>query len=372
MERRLLILLSASQQGGAENEVLEFLKKYDKSRFSLTVITIKKGNIDEIFEKQCKLNNIDYRCLNSEKKFSLSTLYKLVSIIYNNKIDLVHANLIQSEIYASLSKLFKWDLEIVSSKLAFNSFKYSFSYKVIAKLMSYTNKKIILISESLLEFYHCTINIPKNKLKVVYCGVDPKYFNNTYSEKKISDLKKKNKIGQDDFTIGIVGRLVKIKNHITLFRAINILKSKIPFIKLLVVGTGELEISLKDYVKKNNLSKHVIFMGFKRDLIDVYSVMDIFCLPSFKEGFGKVIVEARGCDAFVIASNTTAMKELINNKTDGFLFDPKSENELANTIYWVYKNQDKAKIMARKGKLLAENKFDMSKIVSEKEDIFCN
>ncbi len=370
MKKNILLFLTASYRGGAEMEVLDYIKNFDKNKFNISIITLKKGNIEKLFQKECKKQNIFYKCFHSNKFFEIKTFFKLLKFIKEKKTHIIHANLLQPELYSFCLKLANKKIKIISSKLAFDDFKRKYIYKFLARLFASKNDKIILISKALFKFYNQKIGISKKKLKVIYCGIDDKCFNSKFSSKMLEKERKRIGISKKNFTIGIVSRLDKIKNHKTLFKAVKRLKHKIPHIKLIVIGIGNQEMKLKEWVANNNLEKEIIFLGSQENIKLLYQIMDVFCLPSFAEGFGKVIAEAVLSGTFAISSNTTAMKEIIRNNVDGLLFNPHNSDELVNKILWVYDNPKKAKKMVEEGKKHINEKFNLKRIVKEKEKVY--
>ncbi len=96
---------------------------------------------------------------------------------------------------------------------------------------------------------------------------------------------------EDKQTILTAGRLVKEKDHRTLFRAfakLDDLENK----QLIILGEGELEGELKQLAKELGIFEQVYFLGFKRNPYAYMKRADVFALTSITEGFGHVLVEA--------------------------------------------------------------------------------
>lgn len=100
-------------------------------------------------------------------------------------------------------------------------------------------------------------------------------------------------IPQEALVVGHVGRFTYAKNHSFLVQVFALLKQQSPDAKLLLVGEGELKQQIKEKVAKLGLQDDVIFAGTRSDVAKLYSVMDVFCLPSWYEGFGLVALEAQ-------------------------------------------------------------------------------
>ncbi|MFQ5867724.1 MAG: glycosyltransferase family 4 protein [bacterium] len=137
-----------------------------------------------------------------------------------------------------------------------------------------------------------------------------------------------------------VGRLVEKKGIEYLIDAMKIVTKKLFDLKLLIIGSGNLEKKLKNKVNKLNLSSYVSFLGIKKhdELIDYYNICDLLILPSIfdkyghTETLGMVILEAMSCGKPVIASNIGGIPESVKNGYNGLLTIPKSPADIADKI----------------------------------------
>ncbi|MEJ2241190.1 MAG: glycosyltransferase, partial [Candidatus Bathyarchaeota archaeon] len=117
-----------------------------------------------------------------------------------------------------------------------------------------------------------------------------------------------------------MGKLIPKKSPFTLIQSINYILNKHKDIKLLIVGSGILEESIRCKVKKLGLENYVKFFGYigKEDLDKCYSAADLFVLPSINEPFGIVLLEAMAFGCPIIASNSGACPEVVGDS--GLLF----------------------------------------------------
>lgn len=124
-----------------------------------------------------------------------------------------------------------------------------------------------------------------------------------YSEKKRLSMRKKLGI-ENNFVIGHVGRFTEAKNHsflIEVFR--NVLKEN-EDARLLLVGGGELEHSVRELCEEKGILQAVIFAGVHKNTEDYYAAMDVFCFPSIFEGLPCALIEAQASGLpCVIADN---------------------------------------------------------------------
>ena len=109
----------------------------------------------------------------------------------------------------------------------------------------------------------------------------------------------------------------------------------------------------------------VIYLGHQNDMESLYHQMSIVCLPSWREGFPKVLMEAASLGLPVITTNVPGCKDaIIENKT-GILVPANDAVSLANAINMLFENKEMREKMGKEGRILAINKFDLSIIVPE-------
>lgn len=119
-----------------------------------------------------------------------------------------------------------------------------------------------------------------------------------------------------------VGRLVPVKGHTYLIKAIQKVVKVIPEAKFLFVGDGELKSKLSEEIKSYDLQRNIFLLGARSDIATILSCINVFLLPSLNEGFGMVLIEAMAARKPVIATNVGGVPEVIINGTTGILVPP--------------------------------------------------
>ena len=154
------------------------------------------------------------------------------------------------------------------------------------------------------------------------------------------------------FTVNQAGSLIeRKKTHITI-QAFSLLKEKYPQAILTIIGQGEEEQTLKNLCIQLNISDRVKFLGqmSNEQVMDMMSRSQFFVMPSVREGFGVVYLEAMASGCITIGTEGEGIADLIVSGQNGFLVPPNDPVSIANTIEWCLQNLDKAKEIARKGK----------------------
>ena len=143
----------------------------------------------------------------------------------------------------------------------------------------------------------------------------------------------------DRFVVLYVGRLDTGKGLPDLIDAQPKLSDEIA---LYIVGEGKIKSQLKDQVNRKGINDSVSFLGAvsHEEIHRYYAASDVFCLPSYHEGFGMVNVEAMACGVPVISTSVDAVKEYITHEKNGILVEPGDVNSIANSIFRLQKSID--------------------------------
>ena len=123
-------------------------------------------------------------------------------------------------------------------------------------------------------------------------------------------------VGPDTFVVGHVGRFTYAKNHAFLLDIFRAFHEATPDSVLLLVGEGELESDIKDRIQGLHLESCTRLLGVRKDVNKLYSAMDVFCLPSFYEGFPVVLVEAQANGLPCIISDRVTSEAVQADLTD--------------------------------------------------------
>lgn len=177
---------------------------------------------------------------------------------------------------------------------------------------------IVVVSDSQKEELCSQYHIgPPDKFRTIKLGFDLKPFFSSESRKGAF----RRGLGIDGKTIlvGIVGRLVPIKNHKMFLRSARIFLDQNPDIptKFLVIGDGELRDDLAALCNEQGLSDHVQFCGWRRDLPEVYADLDILCMTSINEGTPVSIIEAMASSVPVISTDAGGVRDLLGTLMPG-------------------------------------------------------
>ena len=239
---------------------------------------------------------------------------------------------------------------------------FRFFYKILDKIIFYFSHHVLVDSNSQKKFL-ISNNIITNKKSTVLLngsvgGVNIKKFKFKKTNRNL--LRKKLKISKNDFTFLYLGRINKDKGIIDLINAFKKIEN---FYRTFLVLVGPIEdTNIKNYIKKN---KQIIYVGETLVPEKWFSVADILCLPSYREGFGSVIIEAGSCNLPTLGSNIYGIVDAIEKNQTGFLHKVGNVADIKNKMIFAIENKKLVKKHGQKARKRVENKFEENLIAKK-------
>ena len=167
-----------------------------------------------------------------------------------------------------------------------------------------------------------------------------------------------------------MARLSDVKGHKYLIEAMKPVLELYPDVQLLIAGEGKMEKELKRLTESLNIKKSVFFMPVALDTRVILSAIDIFVMPSLKEGLGLALMEAMACGLAVIGSRVGGIKTLIIEGKNGLLFEPADTQGLKEAILTLLADPEKREALAREANEFITKNFSKDKMVLETERVY--
>jgi glycosyltransferase involved in cell wall biosynthesis len=219
-----------------------------------------------------------------------------------------------------------------------------------------------------LEFSINEMLYPKDKGRVIWngsaCGINLERFD--ISQKDIWRAEYREEIGCDEhhLIIGFVGSIRADKGCNELIAACRSLFSDMPMARLLLIGDkvyySTIDQDLRDWIKSSNQVIHVPPNG---QIPQYMACMDVFALPSYREGFGMVIIEAEAMGVPVVASNVPGPADAMRDGETGIIVPVKNIDALANALRELLNDATKRELYGRAATAFARNNFEQNEFL---------
>lgn len=181
-------------------------------------------------------------------------------------------------------------------------------------------------------------------------------------EKKDTSLYHEWGFAADDYVIGIVARLKPVKGHRFLIDAMAEL-SDLKQVKLLIVGTGPLEETLRNQVTSLGLEQRVRFAGFRHDILQIMQAIDCMCLASLSEALPYVVLEAASFTRPIVATSVGGLTSLLEDKNTAVMVNPENASSLAEGIRWLATHQPEARQIGLNAYAMVKESFSVDTMI---------
>ena len=193
-----------------------------------------------------------------------------------------------------------------------------------------------------------------------------------FREQNVDRLEKRSSLGygSDDFLALTVAEMTPNKNHITILKALALLKDREEFqhIHYLICGRGEMWASLEESARELGISDHVNFLGYRTDAPELYKASDLFLFVTFREGLSVALMEAMSSGMPIVAAKIRGNTDLIDDGVSG-VFSENSPEAVAEHILAMYRDPQRREQL---GKAAAEKAllFDDKNVLNQVKEIY--
>jgi sugar transferase (PEP-CTERM/EpsH1 system associated) len=242
----------------------------------------------------------------------------------------------------------------------------NFKYNLLRKALRPFVGRYIAVSRDLEDWLLATVGVKRERITQIYNGVNTEKFKPRGSRRDFPGpggwLK------PDSVVVGTVGRMEAVKDQITLVRAfIHLVQSSSiarERARLIIVGDGSLRQPAVELLRNAGLQDAAWLPGERTDVAVLMRAMDLFVLPSLREGISNTILEAMATGLPIVATNVGGNPELVDPNVTGYLVPHSDPIQMANAIQ---RYIDDPSIAARQGKAgleKAQTRFSMEAMVN--------
>lgn len=160
--------------------------------------------------------------------------------------------------------------------------------------------------------------------------------------------------------VGFVGRLVAEKGLLELFAAAQQVRAQIPSVHFVFVGPVDTkpDALTPDTAREYGIADVSHFLGMRRDMPELYSLMDVFVLPSHREGFPRAPMEAAAMRVPCVVTDIRGCRETVEHGRNGLLVPLGNTGALADAIVQLLSDREGARRMGEEGRRMAAERFD--------------
>jgi len=203
---------------------------------------------------------------------------------------------------------------------------------------------------------------PRERIQLLGNGIDIQRFDrNRVDPATLAHLRSTLGLPSGVPVIGFVGRLVVEKGILELARAVQQVQSRFGPVTLLIVGGVDREkagaLNHED-IQAAAGTATCIFAGVRQDMPDMYALMDVFALPSYRAGFPRAPMEASAMGAPCVVTNVRGCREAVEHERNGLIVPLRDVDALAEALIRLLRDHDRRRAMGDAGRRMAREQFD--------------
>lgn len=363
----ILYVITKLELGGAQKQLLSLIRELDKERFRPFLFTAEEGLL---IPEALSINGLTLiksryleRAINPFK--DIPALLELYRSIKNNNIDIVHTHSSKAGILgrwaarlakagAILHTVHGWSFHDYQSRPKRRFFIW------LEKLSAKFTDRIIVVSHHDREKGLKNRIGEKNKYLLIRYGIDYRDFTN----KNGQNLRKEFGIVASDLVVGMIACLKPQKSPQDFIKLADLVRQTVPEVKFILIGDGILRNKVQSLITKLNLQNTVILTGWRRDIPQILSVLDVFTLNSLWEGLPITVLEAMAACRPVIVTHTGGVQEVIVEGETGFLVFPQDIKKIAERLIVLLKDPRLREAIGQKAKNSLGMNFCLENMIS--------
>lgn len=310
---------------------------------------------DYAFLKECRDAGFGFETLVTPHQLSFHAVHRLAQLASERGIPILHSHGYKSNVHCLLaarragcrwiSTLHMWTEHNMRDRI----------YTKIDQILLRYADGCITVSEAS-KSRAVGVGVPEKKITVVYNWIDAHEYVTKANEYTPSDLLSVRR--EKEIVLLVAGRLSYEKGHLLLLEALKDIPRCESRWTCLLAGDGPLRNDIERKIQDYNLTDTVRLVGYRSDLPGVMQIADWVVLPSYREGFPLVLLEAFALSKPVVATNVGGVSELVVHGVNGWLVPPRDINALKNAIIRaICLDPQERRAMGEAGRTMVEENF---------------
>jgi glycosyltransferase involved in cell wall biosynthesis len=362
-----MMFANATERAGAEEHILGLLRGLDRRLFRLHLACpdVLLGKYGDDIPKDVHVTPIMLDHLSD-----LRGAIRLARTLRKRKIDVLHSHMFRASLFASpIGKLSGVPVIIETTHVRETWRKGWFKSKfIVDRAVCHLIDRYIAVSEANSRYLIERKRIPERKVCIIQNGcsierVDP-------LRAHPEGIRESLGFSKSDLVLLVMARLEAQKGHRILLQALSLLRTEIPTIRLICLGTGTLKDKLTKTVQDLGLEDIVRFVGFRSNVGDWLAAADIGVLPSFYEGLPLTAVETLAAGVPLVATAVDGTPEVVIDGETGHLVPPGDPPAMAEAIRRLARQPELRRKFAIAGRDRILNQFTIQRQVEQTSNLY--
>lgn len=352
---RVARVISGLWPGGVEKKLTGILPRLDQSRFAMSVVCLRK---EGELAPQLRAEGIPVTLCRVKTRWSPTGLWALSRFLKQQRIDIVHTHMYRSNITGTVAARMAGVPRVISQIHNVDNWDDRRQIWMDRKVSKYRDCTVF-VSNAVRDDYLDHIFVPSEKQAVIYNGVDTEFY----------------KPGSRDdwlpgsIVVGAAARLVPQKGleHIVRAAADPIFQER--GVRFYIAGDGPERENLERQAGESGAGDFFRILGFQSDIRRFFRNIDVFAMPSYKEGFSNALVEALACGVPAVATTVGGNTEVLRNGQNGYLVAPGNYAAFREAIVNITGDTEVRRRMSEQA-LMTVRRFSQKAMIEQTETLY--
>lgn len=368
--KKVMWLIKGLGAGGAEKLLSTAVPYLDRDAFQYEVAYLLPGKNDLVPEFQQA--GIPVFCLGASRAYDLGVGVRLVRLLKERKVDLLHIHLPYTAVLGRLSAQAAGVRAIVYTEHNLQEM-YNPITRFFNRLTYPLDAATIAVSAEVQRSCLRRQGPRPKRMQVIPGGVDVQAIDCNIRDSDNDAVKASLGIPKENLVVGNVAHIRPEKGHTYLVEAAAQVLGEYPKTTFVIVGREKAEgtvQALKARVAELGIQDQMVFAGFRQDAIRCINTFDIFVLSSLYEGLPIALLEAMALGVPPVATAVGGIPEVIDEGTDGFLVSPRDPSALAEGIGRLLADPELRRTFSDRAAKKVRERFSIQKMVAAVENVY--
>jgi len=352
-----------SRMHGVKRLFAWMIPRFDRERFNVSLISLRKKDLSEDTLEQF---GVDVTYL-ARHKFDPGTFNALMKVLEEKQADVVHLHGYGA---TTFGRFCAWRMGIPSILHEHaNHTDTPWFQKIADRLLAPHTDLAIAVSRSTAEFTVRARLMPEERTKVVYLGAPLDEFARSRSREEIDAARRSLGVAEGAIAVGTVTRLMPSKGNQYFVEAVPHVLAVEPRAQFFIIGEGELQPQLEAQATSLGLGDRIRFAGFRRDVAEVLSALDIVVFPSLWEGTPLTAFEALAMGKPIVSTDADGLLDVLEDGRDARIVPKRDAEALAAGIVELIQHPDRATALAAAARETG-TQYDIAAFVRKMERLY--
>jgi len=359
---RSLVLISRFTTGGAERVTVSFLCRLARRGINVAACAV-TAEESESLTAELTAAGVRRYTLQACRLADPFALLRLLRLVREQRIDLIHAHGQDASILAAVMRCLS-GTRLVITRHVLDEPKETWRQKLRARLALFAARRadaVIAVSEAAADHLAAIARLPRSEIQVILNGIELERFGRGGIGVRRAQVRRALGLSPAAPVVLMPAVLRRGKGHLTLIEALPALRTRVPGVRVLFAGGGEIEPLLRSLARPHGQT--IMILGPREDIPQLMAACDLVVLPSFTEALPTALIEAAAAGRPVVATRVGGNPEVVQDFRTGLLIPPDNPSALAEAVATLLNHQERAKSFGEAARRLAEERFSLDRQV---------